>query len=94
MIYLAKQSYYKVIRKVSSINKIEQEEKRTMYLMRDKLVTAYREFLLQDVLDLSFRRIGDKGGLLYIHTIHGLYSYHVKTSPTEFIYECKKQLIQ
>ncbi len=92
MTYIAKQPYIKVIRKISSIKKIEQEEERVMYLMKEKLVTAYREFLLQDVLDLSYKKIGDRGGLLYIHTNHGLYTYSVKTSPTQFIETCKKQL--
>lgn len=82
---LAKQPYVKIIRELTSIEQKDVEDHRTLYLYPDKVVTRHREFLVKDVIDISFRPIGDIGGLLYIHTNKGLFSYTVKTSTTAFI---------
>src|SRR5690625_7164674 len=59
----------------------------------DKIVTERREFPLKDVFDLSFRKIGTEGGILFIHTNHGVYSYTVTSSPLSFIHTCKSYLM-
>lgn len=82
---LAKQPYIKVVREVTSLKQKKMEQERTLYLYEDKVVTAYREFAMKDVLDMSSRRIGSKGGLLFIHTTKGLFTYIVKTETTDFI---------
>jgi len=89
---IAKQPYIKVIREVSSIGKSEREEERTLYLHEEKIVTAFHEFPLHEVFDLSYRKIGEKGGLLFIHTNHGVYSYTVTSSPEKFIVACKNYM--
>lgn len=85
MRFLATQSYSKIHREVTSIGKKEVEDKRTMYLYPDKITTAYHVFPLEEVNDLSFRKVGKAGGLLYVHTNSGIFSYTVATSPVEFI---------
>ena len=82
---LAKQPYVKIIREVSSITQTNTEENRMLYMFSDKVVTRHREFSMQNIIDMSYRFIGEKGGLLYLHTSSGLFSYFVKTSPVEFI---------
>jgi len=82
---LAEQPYIKVERQVTSINQTEIEHVRKMYLYDEKIVTRHREFLIEEVMDMSYRPIGGSGGLLYIHTIRGVFSYTVKTSPEPFI---------
>ncbi|MBP2078359.1 hypothetical protein [Oceanobacillus polygoni] len=82
---IAKQTYSKVIREVSSIEQRDTEQERTMYLYDDKVVTQYREFKIHDVLDISYRFIGDDGGLLYLHTNNGVYPYIVRSSPKAFV---------
>jgi len=82
---LAEQTYYKVIREVSSIRQQDTEKKRTMYLYDEKIVREYREFSLNDVMDISFKPVGKHGGLLYLHTLKGVFPYIVKTSPTGFV---------
>lgn len=83
---LAKQEYIKVERRVNSIEQVDIEHKRLLVLYSDKIVSKHREFHIRDVLDISYREIGSKGGgLLYLHTTRGVYSYTVKSSPKNFI---------
>lgn len=82
---LAEQLYYKVIREVSSIRQQDTEKKRTLYLYDEKIVTEYREFPLDDVTDISFKPVGKQGGLLYLHTVKGVFPYIVKTEPTALV---------
>ncbi|WP_188456296.1 hypothetical protein [Virgibacillus oceani] len=82
---IAEQPYFKVERQVNSIEQKDIEHARTLYLYHDKIVTKYREFPIQDVLDITYRSVGDDGGLLYLHTSSGLYTYTVKSSPKKFI---------
>lgn len=56
-----------------------------MYLYGDKIVTRYREFPIQEVFDMSYRKLGGEGGILYLHTKQGVYSYMVKAEPADFI---------
>ena len=92
MTFIVKQPYIKVIREVGSVEKIEYEDERFIYLYEDKIVTEHREFPLADVFDLSYRKVGGQGGLLFIHTNHSLYSYTVKSSPEYFIDICKRYI--
>ncbi|MBP1949402.1 hypothetical protein [Virgibacillus litoralis] len=85
MYLIAEQPYYKVQREVSSIDQRDVEYERTIYMYNDKIVTQHREFSIENVLDMSYRVIGQKGGLLYLHTNKGVYSYTVKSSPQQFI---------
>jgi len=82
---IAEQSYIKVVREVTSIDQKNIEEQRIMCLYDEKIVTEHREFPLKDVLDISYRFIGTDGGLLYLHTTKGVFSYIVKTSPKPFV---------
>ncbi|WP_339226263.1 hypothetical protein NSQ77_12160 [Oceanobacillus sp. FSL K6-2867] len=85
MSLIAKQTYSKVVREVNSTEQKHTEQERTMYLYDDKIVTQYREFKVYDVLDISYRFIGDDGGLLYLHTNNGVYPYIVRSSPKAFV---------
>ncbi|WP_042221159.1 hypothetical protein [Oceanobacillus manasiensis] len=82
---LATQTYFKVERKVTSIEQIDIEHERVLTLYDEKITTQNREFLMKDIMDMSYREIGDGGGLLYLHTSQGIYSYTVKESPMAFI---------
>lgn len=79
------QPYYKVEREISTDGQFHAVDHRTMYLYPNKIVTKYREFSLIDVFDLSYRRIGREGGLLYLHTRNGIYPYMVEEEPAAFI---------
>jgi len=92
MYLLAEQPYVKVERQVGSIDQQDIEYQRTIYLYDEKIVTQHREFSIQDVMDMSYRPIGSSGGLLYLHTLKGVYSYTVKSSPQSFISIFKEQM--
>lgn len=91
---IAVQPYIKIIREVTSIEQKDIEHNRVIYLYNDKVVTEHRKFPIQDVIDMSHRSIGDKGGLLYIHTSSGLYSYTVKESTEKFIEAFKEHKVR
>ncbi len=82
---LAVQSYVKVQRQIIDAQIVYKEEDRQIYLYDDRLVTKHREFPTRDISDLSFRKMGDEGGLLYVHTSRGIFSYTVPSSPESFI---------
>lgn len=88
---LATQSYEKVIREITRIGKTEIKDQRIMYLYRDKLVTKHRSFLTENVIDVSYREIGEAGGMLYVHTTSGVFPYTVKSSPEAFIHIFKME---
>jgi hypothetical protein len=85
MSLIAKHPYIKTERKVTSIEQFEIEHDRIIYLYNDKVVTQNREFPIKDVMDFSYREIANQGGILYLHTLQGVYTYIVKSSPEDFI---------
>lgn len=85
MSLIAQHPYIKTERKVTSIEQFEIEHNRTIYLYTDKVVTQNREFRIKDVMDFSYRKIANQGGILYLHTVQGVYTYIVKSSPEAFI---------
>ncbi|TQS74171.1 hypothetical protein DX933_12655 [Ornithinibacillus gellani] len=85
MSWIASQPYVKVERKVTSIEQTDEEDKRCLYLYPDRVKSKHREFSIDAVTDISFRKVGDKGGMLYLHTNRGVFSYIVKESPADFI---------
>lgn len=82
---LAVQPYVKVQRQIIDAEIVHEEENRQIYLYHDRLVTKHRQFSTRDISDLSFRKMGEEGGLLYVHTSRGIFSYTVPSSPEPFI---------
>src|SRR5699024_11214426 len=100
--YIEKQPYIKVIREIGSVGKTSYKDNRNLYLYKDKLVTAYRTFNLENVFT-EYREINSvnvvynfykvnkvKGVILFIYTNHGVYSYTVEMSPSSFINTFKR----
>lgn len=69
MQFIAKQPYVKVVRQVSVLEQKDTEEQRYMYLYEDKIVTRYREFSIEDVMDISYRLTGKKKKECFIYTL-------------------------
>lgn len=82
---IAQQPYVKVERKVTTFEQFYIEHNRVIYLYDEKVVTENREFPMSIVTDFSYREIANQGGMLYVHTLRGLYMYQVKSSPEAFI---------
>lgn len=82
---LAEQHYIKIERHVNGLEQKSIESSRILYLYDEKVVSKHREFPIQDVSDVTYRKVGPDGGMLYVHTMKGLYSYIVKSSPMDFV---------
>lgn len=85
MDWIAKQPYVKVLREVSGLEQRKVQEQRFLYLYPDRIVTKYRSFPIQEVLDISYKNIAGKDGMLYLHTLSGVYPYLVTEAPQAFI---------
>ncbi|MCQ6557457.1 hypothetical protein [Paenibacillus mendelii] len=85
MSWIAVQPYYKVHREIIFNEQRTVLQDREMYLYPDKIVTRFRVFGIEQVFDLSYRRMGGQDGILYLHTNRGVYSYTVKEDPSGFI---------
>lgn len=85
MSLIAQHPYIKIERKVTSSEQFEIEHERIIYLYTDKVVTQHREFPIEDVTDFSYRKIANQGGILYLHTLQGVFTYTVRYSPEAFI---------
>lgn len=85
MTLLATQPYQKIVREVTRIGQTEIADQRMLYLYKEKLVTKHREFPIENVMDMSYRRVGETGGLLYVYASSGVFSYTVVSDPTSFI---------
>src|SRR5690625_225569 len=82
---LAEQPYIKIERQVDSLQQKDIESNRILYLYDEKIVSKHREFPIHDVTDISYRSVDSDGGMLYVHTNKGVYSYIVKSSPMDFV---------
>lgn len=90
---LAEQPYIKMDRQVDGLEQKDVELNRMLYLYDEKVMSKYREFPIQDVTDVSHRAVGtDGGGMLYVHTTKGVYTYIVKSSPMDFINTFKDEV--
>lgn len=83
---IAKHPYIKVIREVTGLEKTETKDHRELKLYKSKLTTRHREFLIEDLIDVATRIIGEDGGLIFIHTTRGLFTYTVETIDQNFIH--------
>ncbi|WP_211747715.1 hypothetical protein [Paenibacillus sp. Marseille-Q4541] len=87
---IATQPYYKIERKIDHLHMEIIEHQRLLELYPDKIASAYREFPIDKVFDLSYRSIGGDRGMLYIHTQQGVYPYTIKENPKPFIHAVKR----
>lgn len=85
MEWIAVQHYYKVKREISNGEQKSVVDERSLYLSKEGIVTKYRQFLIADVHDISYKAFGEDGGLLYLHTFQGVFTYMVYSDPISFI---------
>lgn len=82
--------YYKVERTVTADNLEIVIHRRSLCLYSNRIVSAYREFPIDEIFDISFKDLGQGHGVLYLHTKHGVYAYTIETDAELFISEVKK----
>ncbi|MFC0300326.1 hypothetical protein ACFFIS_05740 [Virgibacillus soli] len=82
---LAKHAYFKIEREVTSIEQRQIEHHREICLYTNRVETKHRQFSIEEIRDMSYRMSSKNSGLLYLHTIQGVFSYYVKTPPKQFV---------
>ncbi|UQZ32761.1 hypothetical protein C2I18_03830 [Paenibacillus sp. PK3_47] len=87
---IATQPYYKIERVVSAGDLETIIHQRSLCLYPDRIVSAYREFIIEEIFDISFRDLGQGHGVLYLHTKQGVFPYTVEADAELFIAEVKK----
>jgi hypothetical protein len=88
---IAKLPYVKVIRKITWNKQYAIEETHQLELFDDVICSHSEQFKFRDVLDISYRTMSEDTGFLYLHTNRGVYSFYIKTNPSQFIDTYKKQ---
>jgi hypothetical protein len=66
------------------------EQEHHLHLYEDHIISPSEKFLLDEVWDMSYRASNSELGFLYLHTNRGLYSFHVKSEPSQFIHHYKE----
>lgn len=87
---IAKIPYVIVNRRIEDNTQFHKEEEHKITLSYERVITSFDSFLLEEVLDISYRFFSAEMGFLYLHTTKGMYSYTVKTSPEHFIEQFKQ----
>lgn len=87
---IATQPYYKTERIVNADNFGTIIHHRSLDLYPDRMVTAYREFRIEEIFDISFRDLGQGHGVLYLHAKQGVFPYTVESDAELFISEVKR----
>lgn len=73
--------YLTVKRQIRDNEQIFEEKEELMRIYSDRITTASDRFLIEDVLDISFRSFSNNNGLLYLHTTRGVFSYRTSHQP-------------
>lgn len=84
------QPYYKMERIITADNLETITHRRLLCLYPNRIVSAYREFLIEEIFDISFRDLGQGHGVLYLHTKQGVFPYTVESDVELFISEVKR----
>jgi hypothetical protein len=86
---LANLPYIIITRSIENNIQFQREEEYEITLSSQRVCTSFDSFLLDEVLDISYRFISKDMGFLYLHTTKGMHAYAVKTSPQPFIEKFK-----
>ncbi len=82
---IAQLPYIKVIRSIEENQQHYKEEEYMIAFSVEAVWTDGEVFHQHEVLDMSFRPFSNQMGLIYLHTIKGLYCYTIKENPKMFI---------
>lgn len=82
---IASQSYITVTRSIKWNKQHFITKEQFLHLYKDKIVTTTDQFLIEEVLDISYRSSSTEFGFLYLHTVKGLFPFRINTQPYYFI---------
>jgi hypothetical protein len=87
---ICSQAYMKKERMIEDNQQFTVETEEFLYLYRDKIVTPKRSFSLHQVMDVTKKHLSARYIFLYLHTIEGVLTFVVKSSPDHFIFHYRK----
>jgi hypothetical protein len=77
--------YLTVKRKIrDNVQIVEMKEER-IRLFSDRITTASDQFLIEEVLDMSYKSFSNKNGFLYLHTSRGVFAFMTAQQPNELL---------
>ncbi|MEK3990802.1 MULTISPECIES: hypothetical protein [Robertmurraya] len=79
------QRYFTVTRKIVDGTQVVLHQEQLIKMFKDKITTSASTFSLSNVHDISFRKLTEELGILYLHTNQGLFPYKVREEPHGFI---------
>lgn len=82
--------FFKVERSVEWFEQKQQQSAHAIHLYVEKICTPSHTFELTHVHDVSYRPFSNGDGLFYLHTNQGLFTFEVKTDPTDFMTSYRK----
>ncbi|RAV01282.1 hypothetical protein [Paenibacillus sp. YN15] len=90
MDHLAVLPYIETERQVTSRGQETVVHNRKLYLYETQISAFSRVFALEEVYDMSFRKMGEGEGIFYLHTKQGVYPYRINIDPVFFIHAYKQ----
>lgn len=91
---LANHPFIKVTRVIKDNKFYQIETEHKIVLNAEVICTSTESFLIEEVLDMSYRFFSGEFGFLYLHTTRGMYSYIIRKNPKLFIEEYKRILLK
>ena len=78
--------YIEIERQIDFYFQMKQIEKQfELQLTMDGIISERHKFKLQHVYDVSHKPFSFGGGLLYLHTNQGVFSFQIQENPLNFI---------
>lgn len=82
---LAEQDTVFIEQKIEWLEKKRVKHVSSLHLYEDRIESERHVYYLEDIFDLSYRWSEEQIGFLYIHTVFGIRTFHIHSSPEEFI---------
>lgn len=87
---IASHPYIVVSRRIDWNEQHYVEQEHHLHLYEDQITSPAEKFLIDEIWDMSYKSSSTKVGFLYLHTNRGLYSFYVKSEPSQFINHYRK----
>lgn len=82
--------YIEIERKIDFYFQMQQIEiQHKLQLNSEKIISTSHQFELSNVHDISHKTFSFGGGILYLHTNQGVFSYNIQVNPATFIHAFK-----
>jgi hypothetical protein len=82
---IASQSYLTVTRLIKWNKQQYITNEHELYLYEEIIVTNNGQFLIEEVLDITYKPSSTEFGFLYLHTTRGVFPFRTKNTPYQFI---------